>query len=190
MYHFYFVIFYYLLPLQFFPKIYCHQCRIYKVSLSMSQNHAVLPADLVYVSDTCQKEILSKSTRLDSSAWKQFREEGWGFWSYWKLENFWNISRVCCKGHLPLSLHQILFLHCIWTNLSDAHNILEAWIINFRCFTLFTSTDVNNDFDRLMGFFILYRKWALGLASLYNIHFVLKKWHLYTSEEISNLQLF
>lgn len=60
--------FYYLPPLQFFPKIYCPQYRIYKVSLSMSQNHAVLPADLAYSSETCQKEILSQRTRLDSSA--------------------------------------------------------------------------------------------------------------------------
>lgn len=38
----------------------------------MSQKSAVLPADLVYISDACQKDILSQRTRLDSSAWKQF----------------------------------------------------------------------------------------------------------------------
>lgn len=59
MYHLLCKFFYYLPPLQFFPNIYCPQYRIYKVSLSMSQNHAMLLADLVYISDTCQKEILS-----------------------------------------------------------------------------------------------------------------------------------
>lgn len=90
----------------------------------------------------------------------------------------WNVSGVCCKVCLSSNLHKILlFLLSIWTNLSAAHSILEAWIINFGCFTLFSSTDVNNHFDTLMGFFTLYRKSALALASLHNIRFAsLYKW--------------
>lgn len=103
----------------------------------------------------------------------------------------WNVSGECCKAWLLSNLHQILlFLLSIWTNLSAAHSILEAWIINSGCFTLLSSTNVNKHFDTLMGFFTFYRKLALALPSLHNIHFALKKGHFYKSEEHSNLQLF
>lgn len=74
---------------------------------------------------------------------------------------------------------------CYWTNLSAAHNILEAQIINFASFTLFSSTDANNHFDTLIDFLGLCRKLALALA-LRNIYFALNKGHLSTSEEQSS----
>lgn len=102
----------------------------------------------------------------------------------------WNVSWLCCKARLSSNLHQIfLFLLSIWTNLSAAYRILEAWKIVFGWFALFSSIDVKNYFDTFMGLFRLYRKSAVPLA-LHNIHFALKRGHLYTCEKLKNLYLF